>query len=41
MKDLTLVIPAINEAESLPVVLNELKNIEVNKIVVLPYVKCN
>jgi glycosyltransferase involved in cell wall biosynthesis len=36
MKDLTLVIPAKNEAESLPVVLNELKNIEVNKIVVLP-----
>ena len=36
MKDLTLVIPAKNEAESLPVVLNELKNIEVNKIVFLP-----
>ena len=36
MKDLTLVIPAKNEAESLPTVLNELKSIEVNKIIVLP-----
>tara|TARA_B100000686_G_C16545469_1_gene839658 strand:+ start:69 stop:737 length:669 start_codon:yes stop_codon:yes gene_type:complete len=36
MKDLTLVIPAKNEAESLPVVLNEIKNLKVNKIVVLP-----
>jgi len=36
MKDLTLVIPAKNEAESLPIVLNELKSIEVNKIIVLP-----
>ena len=36
MKDLTLVIPAKNEAESLPVVLDELKSIKVNKIIVLP-----
>tara|TARA_B100001741_G_C16401895_1_gene527381 strand:+ start:30 stop:698 length:669 start_codon:yes stop_codon:yes gene_type:complete len=36
MKDLTLVIPAKNEAESLPIVLDELKSTKVNKIIVLP-----
>ena len=37
MKDLTLVIPAKNEAESLPVVLNEIKNLKVNA----QKMKCN
>ena len=36
MEELTLVIPAKNEAESLPTVLNELKNINCKKIVVVP-----
>ena len=35
MKELTLVIPAKNEAESLPAVLNELKNFDCNKIIVI------
>ncbi len=33
---LTLVIPAKDEAESLPIVLDELKNYQLNKIVVIP-----
>ena len=36
MKDLTLVIPAKNEAECLPTVLNELKDFECKKIIVIP-----
>ena len=36
MIDLTLVIPAKNESESLPNVLNELKEFNVKKIVVMP-----
>ena len=36
MKELTLVIPAKNEAESLPTVLNELKNFDCKKIIVIP-----
>ena len=36
MKELTLVIPAKNEAECLPTVLNELKNFDCNKIIVIP-----
>ena len=36
MKELTLVIPAKNEAECLPTVLNELKNFECKKIIVIP-----
>ena len=36
MKELTLVIPAKNEAECLPVVLNELKNFECRKIIIIP-----
>ena len=36
MDDITLVIPAKNEAESLPVVLNELSKYKVKKIVVIP-----
>ena len=35
MPNLTLIIPAKNEAESLPSVLNELKNFNFNKIVIL------
>ena len=35
MKDLTLVIPAKNESESLPMVLEELKKYECNKIIIL------
>ena len=35
MSNLTLIIPAKNEAESLPSVLNELKNFNFNKIVIL------
>ena len=35
MPNLTLIIPAKNEAESLPSVLNELKNFDFNKIVIL------
>jgi len=36
MKNLTLVIPAKNEAESLPTVLNELKSLDCKKIIVIP-----
>ena len=36
MKELTLVIPAKNESECLPTVLNELKNIDCKKIIVIP-----
>ena len=36
MKDLTLVIPAKNEAECLPIVLNELKNFDCKKIIIVP-----
>ena len=36
MKNLTLVIPAKNEAECLPTVLEELKNFECKKIIVIP-----
>ena len=36
MKELTLVIPAKNEAECLPVVLNELKSFDCKKIIVVP-----
>ncbi len=36
MKDITLVIPAKNESESLPKVLSELKSYNVKKIVVIP-----
>ena len=36
MKELTLVIPAKNEAESLPTVLNELKNFDCKKIIIIP-----
>ena len=36
MKDLTLVIPAKNEAESLPTVLRELKDFDCKKIIVIP-----
>ncbi len=36
MKELTLVIPAKNEAECLPTVLNELKNFDCKKIIIIP-----
>lgn len=36
MKDLTLVIPAKNEAESLPTVLKELKSFDCKKIIIIP-----
>ena len=36
MKELTLVIPAKNEAESLPTVLNELKKFDCKKIIIIP-----
>ena len=36
MKDITLVIPAKFEAESLPKVLNELKKYPLKKIIVMP-----
>ena len=35
MKELTLVIPAKNEAECLPEVLNELKNFDCKKIIII------
>lgn len=35
MKDLTLIIPAKNEEGSLPMVLNEIKNYKINKIIVV------
>ena len=36
MKNLTLVIPAKTESDSLPIVLNELKDFECKKIIVIP-----
>ena len=36
MKELTLIIPAKNEKECLPIVLNELKNYDCKKIIVIP-----
>ena len=36
MKELTLVIPAKNEAECLPIVLNELKDFDCKKIIIIP-----
>ena len=36
MKELTLVIPAKNEAACLPIVLNELKNFDCKKIIIIP-----
>ena len=41
MKELTLVIPAKNEAESLPAVLNELKNFDCKKIIIIPETDLN
>ena len=41
MKELTLVIPAKNEAECLPTVLNELKNFDCKKIIVIPKTDLN
>ena len=35
MKELTLIIPAKNEEDSLPAVLNEIKNYKINKIIVV------
>lgn len=35
MKDLTLIMPAKNEEDSLPMVLNEIKNYKINKILVV------
>jgi len=41
MKELTLVIPAKNEAECLPEVLNELKNFDCKKIIIIPKTDIN
>ena len=41
MKELTLVIPAKNEAECLPEVLNELKNFDCKKLVIIPKTDLN
>ena len=41
MKELTLVIPAKNEAECLPRVLDELKNFDCKKIIVIPKTDLN
>ena len=41
MKELTLVIPAKNEAECLPEVLNELKNFDCKKIIIIPETDLN
>ena len=41
MKELTLVIPAKNEAECLPIVLNELKNFDCKIIIVVPETDLN
>ena len=41
MKELTLVIPAKNEAECLPNVLNELKNFDCKKIIIIPNTDLN
>ena len=37
MQDLTLVIPAKNESESLPIFLNEISNLKYKKLIVLEY----
>jgi len=41
MKELTLVIPAKNESECLPRVLNEIKNYNCKKIIVVPKTDLN
>ena len=41
MKELTLVIPAKNESECLPRVLNEIKNYNCKKIIVIPKTDLN
>ena len=41
MKELTLVIPAKNESECLPTVLNELKNFDCKKIIIIPKTDLN
>ena len=41
MKELTLIIPAKNEAECLPTVLNELKNFNCKKIIIIPKTDLN
>ena len=41
MKELTLVIPAKDEAECLPIVLNELKNFDCKKIIIIPETDLN
>ena len=41
MKELTLVIPAKNEAKCLPIVLNELKNFDCKKIIIIPKTDLN
>ena len=41
MKELTLVIPAKNETECLPTVLNELKNFDCKKIIIIPKTDLN
>ena len=41
MEELTLVIPAKNEAECLPIVLNELKNFDCKKIIIIPKTDLN
>jgi len=41
MKELTLVIPAKDEAECLPEVLNELKNFDCKKIIIIPETDLN
>ncbi len=41
MKELTLVIPAKNEAECLPTVLNELKKFDCKKIIIIPKTDLN
>ena len=41
MKELTLVIPAKNEAECLPTVLNELKNFDCKKLIIIPKTDLN
>ena len=37
MQDLTLVIPAKNESESLPIFLDEISNLKYKKLIVLEY----
>ena len=41
MKELTLVIPAKNESECLPKVLNELKNFDCKKLIIIPKTDLN